>query len=97
VFLYLGRKDGRYAASGLIVVSAARLFQPRARERGAGELLVCEDDAKVVAGYAVEGFIVSDLARDALPAACPAGDAPEVERLDVARYRANGLQAWIRR
>jgi hypothetical protein len=97
VFLYLGRKDGRYAASGLIVVSAQRLFRPRARERGAGELLVCEADAKVVSGYAVEGFIVSDLARDALPEACPAGDAPEVERLDVVRYRANGLQAWLRK
>jgi hypothetical protein len=97
VFLYLGRKDGRYAASGLIVVSAQRLFRSRARERGAGELLVCEADASVAAGYAVEGFVVSDLARAALPGACPAGDAPEVERLDVARYRTNGLQAWIRK
>ncbi len=97
VFLYLGRKDGRFAASGLIVVSARTLFRPLARGRGSGELLVCAADAKVVAGYAVEGFIVSDLARDALPGACPAGDDPEVERLDVARYRANGLQAWIRR
>ena len=97
VFLYLGRKDGRFAASGLIVVSAQRLFRPLARERGSGQLLVCEGDMKVVAGYAVDGFVVADLARDALPDACPAGDAPEVERLDVARYRTNGLQAWIRR
>ena len=97
VFLYLGRKDGRFAASGLIVVSAQRLFLPLARERGAGQLLVCEADAKVAAGYAVEGFVVSDLARNALPDACPTGDTPGVERLDVARYRANGLQAWIRR
>jgi hypothetical protein len=97
VFLYLGRKDGRYAASGLIVVSAQRLFQPLARSRGSAQLLVCEADAKVAGGYAVDGFVVADLARDALPDACPAGDAPEIERLDVARYRANGLQAWIRR
>jgi hypothetical protein len=100
VFLYLGRKDGRFTASGLIVVSAQTLFRPLARERGSAQLLVCEaggTDAKVVAGYAVDGFVVSDLARDSLPESCPAGDAPGVERLDVARYRANGLQAWIRR
>jgi hypothetical protein len=97
VFLYLGRKDGRFTASGLIVVSAQRLFLSLVRERGSGQLLVCEADAKVAAGYAVEGFVVSDLARNALPDACPAGDTPEVERLDVGRYRANGLQAWIRR
>jgi hypothetical protein len=97
VFLYLGRKDGRFTASGLIVVSAQRLFQPLAGSRGSAQLLVCETDAKVTGGYAVDGFVVADLARDALPAACPPGDAPEVERLDVARYRTNGLQAWIRR
>ena len=97
VFLYLGRKDGRFTASGLIVVNAQRLFLSLARERGSGQLFVCEADAKVAAGYVVEGFVVSDLARNALPDACPAGDAPEVERLDVVRYRANGLQAWIRR
>jgi hypothetical protein len=97
VFLYLGRKDGRFAASGLIVVSAQRLFRPLARERGSAQLLVCEADAKAAAGYAVDGFVVSDLARDALPDTCPDGDAPGVERLDVIRYRANGLQAWIRR
>jgi len=97
VFLYFGRKDGRFAASGLIVVDARRLFQALPRGRGAGELLVCEADAKVVAGYAVEGFIVADLPREALPDACPAGDPPEIERLDIGRYRANGLQAWIRR
>ena len=97
VFLYLGRKDGRFAASGLIVVSAQRLFHPLARERGSAQILVCEADARVGAGYAVDGFVVSDLARDALPDACPDGDAPGVELLDVGRYRANGLQAWIRR
>lgn len=97
VFLYLGRKDGRFTASGLIVVSAQRLFLSLARERGSGQLLVCEADAKVVAGYAVEGFVVSALARNALPDACPTDDTPEVERLDVVRYRTNGLQAWIRK
>ena len=44
-----------------------------------------------------DGFIVTGLAREALPEACPAGETPEIERLDVARYRTNGLQAWIRR
>ena len=97
VFLYFGRKDGRFTASGLIVVSAQRLFLSFARERGSGQLLVCEADAKVASGYAVEGFVVSDLVRSALPEACPAGDALEIERLDVARYRANGFQAWIRK
>jgi hypothetical protein len=54
-------------------------------------------DDGVGAGYAVDGFVVSNLARDALPDACPDGEAPGVELLDVGRYRANGLQAWIRR
>jgi hypothetical protein len=97
VFLYLGRKDGRFTASGLIVVSSQRLFQSLARGRGSAQLLVCEADAKVTGGYAVDGFVVANLGRDALPDACPAGDAPAIERLDVGRYRANGLQAWIRR
>jgi hypothetical protein len=97
VFLYLGRKDGRFAAAGLIVVDARTLFRPRARGRGSGELLVCEPGASVTAGYAVEGFIVTDLAREALPEVCPAGDPPAIERLDVPRYRTNGFQAWIRR
>jgi hypothetical protein len=97
VFLYFGRKDGRFAAAGLIVVSAERFFRPVARGRGSGALLVCSADSGVAAGYAVDGFIVSDLARDALPKACPAVDVPEAERLDVARFRANGFQAWIRR
>jgi hypothetical protein len=97
VFLYLGRKDGRFAASGLIVVGAGTLFRPLAGDRGSAQLLVCGADAKVVTGYAVDGFIVTDLAREALPEACPVGETPEIERLDVARYRTNGLQAWIRR
>ncbi|MET0681231.1 MAG: hypothetical protein ABWZ41_09515 [Burkholderiales bacterium] len=67
------------------------------REHFLGTILVCEADAGVGAGYAVDGFVVSNLARDALPDACPDGDAPGVELLDVGRYRANGLQAWIRR
>jgi hypothetical protein len=97
VFLYLGRKDGCFTASGLIVVNTQRLFPSLARERGSGQLLVCEADARIAAGYAMEGFVVSDLARNALPDACPTGDTPEVERLDVARHRAHGLQAWIRK
>ncbi len=97
VFLYLGRKDGRFTASGLIIVSTQTLFRQLARERGSAQLLVCEADAKAATGYALEGYVVSDLAREALPDACPAGDALAVERLDVTRYRANGLQAWIKR
>jgi hypothetical protein len=100
VLLYLGRKDGRYTASGLIIVNAATLFRSVARERGSAQLLVCEGgaaDGKVAAGYAVDGYVVSDLARNALPDACPATDAPGVERLDITRYRANGIQAWIRK
>lgn len=100
VFLYLGRKDGRYTASGLIIVNAATLFQPVARERGAAQLLVCESGAAkgtVAGGYALDGYIVSDLPREALPEACPPADSLAVERLDIVRYRMNGIQAWIRK
>ena len=51
----------------------------------------------VTRGYEVHGFIVAELPRAGLPRECGAEVMPEVERLDMARYRANGLQAWIRR
>jgi hypothetical protein len=100
VFLYLGRKDGRFAAGGTIVVAAETLFRPVPVEAGSAKLVVCErrGGAEAVAGgYALDGFIVSDLPRDGLPRECPPGDAVAVERLDVTRYRENGMQAWIRR
>ena len=46
---------------------------------------------------ALHGFIVAELPRPGLPRECGTEVMPEVERLDMARYRANGLQAWIRR
>ena len=96
VFLYLGRKDGRFAAAGTIIVSAAELFKPVPVESGGAKLVVCEH-LGVAGGYALDGFIVSDLARDQLPGECPKVEAFTPERLDVRRYRANGLQAWIKR
>lgn len=100
VFLYLGRKDGRFAAAGRIVVSATSLFKPVPVEQGRAKLVVCEPSGSgeaVATGYALDGFTVSDLAREALPRECPKVEAFEVERLDVGRYRASGLQAWVRR
>jgi hypothetical protein len=100
VFLYLGRKDGRFAAAGTIIVAAGARFLPVPGDSGSAQLLVCERGGAgpmVASGYAVEGFIVSDLPREALPRACPRAEAFAVERLDVKRYRENGMQAWIRR
>ena len=100
VFLYLGRKDGRFAAAGTIVVSAASLFKPVPGARGSAKLVVCEprgNGEAVASGYALDGFIVSDLPRQALPRKCPSVETFAVEHLDVERYRANGVQAWIRR
>jgi len=72
VYLYLGRKDGRYAASGTIVVSSATLFKPVPVDTGSARLLVCErrGGEAVPAGYSLDGFIVADLPRDELPATC---------------------------
>jgi len=100
VFLYLGRKDGRFAAAGTIVASAGTLFKPVAGDTGSAKLLVCERGGAretVASGYALDGFIVSDLPREALPRECPRVEAVVVERLDVKRYRENGMQAWISR
>lgn len=112
--LYFGRKDGRYAASGSIVVNAQTLFKPVPGAKGSARLFVCERRGAAetsLRGYAVNGFIVAAVPRDQLPASCNgenqanpicreacAGDTPlGVERLDVARFRANGFQAWIGR
>jgi hypothetical protein len=100
VFLYLGRKDGRFAAAGTIVANAGTLFKPVAGDTGSAKLLVCERGGgreTVASGYALDGFIVSDLPREALPRECPRVEAVVVERLDVKRYRENGMQAWISR
>ncbi len=96
VFLYFGRKDGRFAAAGTIVVAAGTLFKPVPIDIGSTKLVVCERET-VASGYAVDGFIVSDLPRAALPRKCPRVAAFAVERLDVRRYQENGMQAWIRR
>jgi hypothetical protein len=40
---------------------------------------------------------MSGFACAALPKGCHADSAPAVERLDMTRYRANGVQAWTRR
>jgi hypothetical protein len=100
VFLYLGRKDGRFAAAGTIVVAAGTLFRPVPVDAGSAQLVVCERGgagAKVASGYAIDGFIVSDLPREVLPRECPRVEVFAVERLDVMRYRENGIQAWISR
>jgi hypothetical protein len=97
VFLYLGRKDGRFAAAGTIVVTTGSLFKTLPVDGGSTQLVVCDRGQQVAGGYALDGFIVSDLPRAALPRECPRAEALAVERLDVTRYRENGLQAWIRR
>jgi len=94
VHLYMTRKDGRYAAAGSILADDATLFSVTPRRPRGALLLVCHDGA-VARGYEVSAFIVVELPRAELPGACPAGPAA-IERLDMARYRANGLQAWMR-
>lgn len=96
VFLYFTRKDGRFAAAGSILADPDTLFRVAAEPGGGARLLVCHAGA-VTRGYEVHGFIVTELPRAGLPRECGAGAMPAVERLDMARYRASGLQAWIRR
>jgi hypothetical protein len=95
VHLYMARKDGRFAAAGSVLADAATIFRVVPERPRGGRLVVCRESA-VVRGYEVSAFIVTELARADLPQACPAGQAPVVERLHTARYRANGLQAWRR-
>jgi hypothetical protein len=100
VFLYLGRKDGRFAAAGTIVASPGTLFEQVPVDAGRTRLIVCDRGGgreTVANGYAIDGFIVSDLPREALPRKCPRAEGFVVERLDVKRYRENGMQAWISR
>ena len=84
VFLYLGRKDGRYTASGTIVVSVGSLFKPVPVDTGSARLLVCQRNGPneaIPAGYSVEGFTVADLPKEELPSACtPANRASEICR-----------------
>jgi hypothetical protein len=96
VFLYMQRKDGRFAAAGSVLADAVTLFQVAPDRNGGARLLVCHAGA-VARAYRVSGFIVTELARRELPKACGADPAPALERLDMARYRATGQQAWIRR
>jgi hypothetical protein len=113
VWLYLRRKDGRYAAAGSIIVASRTLFTSMPIERDSAKLLFCDGrgDGAAPAGYSVQGFIISDLPRAELPASCAGTDGanavcretcgqqvvPDVERLDVGRYRMNGFEAWIAR
>jgi hypothetical protein len=96
VFLYFMRKDGRFAAAGSILADPDTLFRVVAEPGGGARLLVCHAGA-VTRGYEVHGHIVTELPRAGLPRECGAEAMPEVERLDMARYRANGFQAWLRR
>jgi hypothetical protein len=96
VFLYFTRKDGRFAAAGSILADPETLFHVESEPGGGARLLVCHSRA-VTRGYEVNGYIVTELPRSGLPRECGAEAMPAVERLDMARYRANGLQAWIRR
>ena len=96
VFLYFMRKDGRFAAAGSILADPDTLFRIVTAPGGGARLLVCHSGA-VTRGYEVNGTIVTELPRGGLPRECGAEVVPAVERLDMARYRANGMQAWIRR
>jgi hypothetical protein len=64
----------------------------------------------VPAGYSLRGFVVADIPRAELPASCTGADGasaicreacgehvPDIERLDVERYRLNRFEAWIAR
>jgi hypothetical protein len=96
VFLYFTRKDGRFAAGGSILADPDTLFRVELEPGGGARLLVCHSRA-VTRGYEVNGYIVTELPRAGLPRECRAEETPAVERLDMARYRASGFQAWIRR
>jgi hypothetical protein len=96
VFLYLMRKDGRFAAAGSILADPDTLFRIVTAPGGGARLLVCPFGA-VTRGYEVNGTIVTELPQGGLPRECGADGVPAVERLDMARYRANGMQAWIKR
>ena len=96
VYLYMTRKDGRFAAAGSVLADAATLFHVAPQRPRGARLLVCHDGA-VARGYEVSAFIVAELPRAELPKACPDEPAVAIERLDMARYRANGVQAWVRR
>jgi hypothetical protein len=112
VWLYLQRKDGRYTAAGSIVVASRTLFTAMPIDRGSAKLVFCDwrGDEAAPAGYSLQGFIVADIPRAELPTSCTGANGesavcreacgehvPEVERLDVGRYRLNGFEAWIER
>ena len=77
VFLYIQRKDGRFAAAGSVVAAADTLLRVAPGEAGSARLLVCaarSADAAVPSGYEVHGSIVTELPRDGLPEACSAAN-----------------------
>lgn len=96
LFLYMQRKDGRFAAAGSVVAESETLLRVIPVDSGSARLLACGGPAP--AGYDVVGFIVTELPRERLPDACTGigREVPVVERLDAERYRRNGVQAWIR-
>lgn len=96
VYLYMQRKDGRFAAAGSVRAEAATVFRVVPEQPRGARLLVCRDGA-VTRGYEVSAFIVAELPRADLPKACPVAPEAAIERLDVGRYRASGVQAWTRR
>jgi hypothetical protein len=96
VHLYMQRKDGRFAAGGSVLADAETIFHVEPERPRGARLVVCHDRA-VARGYEVSAFIVTELASADLPKACPAVPAPAIERLDLARFRASGVQAWTRR
>jgi hypothetical protein len=92
VFLYMQRKDGRFAASGSVVADEKTLFRVAPAGSGMARLLVCGRRR-----YEVSGFIVTELPADGAATECPDGAPEGVERLDAARFKTSGVQAWIRR
>jgi hypothetical protein len=101
VFLYIQRKDGRFAAAGTVVAASGTLLRVAPDGTGSARVLVCiarGPGAPVPSGYEVSGSIVTALPRERLSDACAgSGGAPGAERLDAERFLQNGTQAWIRR
>ena len=80
VYLYLGRKDGRFTMSGTIIVSAVSLFKAVPVEKGIARLLVCahgRGDETIASGYSLEETIVNNLPKDESPKRCTASNRSE--------------------
>jgi len=77
IFLYIQRKDGRFAAAGSVVAATDTLLRVAPGETGSARLLVCAargPDSGVPSGYEVHGAIVTELPRDGLPDTCSAAN-----------------------